>query len=108
VPFEPKQKIFQKIREVGQEYGATTGRPRSCNWMSLDLLERAIRINGVTHVVLSKGDVLDHVGRWKVRARGGHKTFASGSELERAVTKFLTQFGVEKRNIYFSKRKDAI
>ena len=32
--FEPDDEIFPMLREVGQEYGATTGRPRQCNWLN--------------------------------------------------------------------------
>ena len=56
--FEPDDLIFQEIRDAGEEYGATTGRPRQCNWLDLDALIRAININGVTQVVLNKADVL--------------------------------------------------
>ena len=67
--FEPKKdaKIFHEIREVGQEYGATTGRPRKCNWLDLDLLRKAIQINGVTHLIMNKMDVLKEVQTWRVR-----------------------------------------
>ena len=67
--FEPKKdaKIFHEIREIGQEFGATTGRPRKCNWLDLDLLRKAIRINGVTHLIMNKMDVLKEVQTWRVR-----------------------------------------
>ena len=57
--FEPKDPIFEKIRVQGEEFGATTGRPRQCNWMNWQLLEKAIRINGVTDIVFNKVDVLE-------------------------------------------------
>ena len=67
--FEPKKdaKIFHEIREIGQEFGATTGRPRKCNWLDLDLLRKAIQINGVTHLIMNKMDVLKEVQTWRVR-----------------------------------------
>jgi adenylosuccinate synthase len=61
--FQPKEKIFQEIQEVGQEFGATTGRKRQVNWMNLNFLKKAININGVTHLVFNKVDVLEKVGR---------------------------------------------
>ena len=64
--FEPDDSIFQHIRDAGEEYGATTGRPRQCNWMDFDLMIKAIRINGVTNLVLNKVDVLREVGEWKL------------------------------------------
>ena len=44
-----------------------TGRRRQVNWMNMQLLERAIRINGITDVVFNKVDVLREVGEWAVR-----------------------------------------
>lgn len=64
--FQPENEIFNAIQEVGQEYGATTGRKRQCNWMSLPNLERAVKMNGVTNLVLNKMDILESVGSWSV------------------------------------------
>ena len=49
----------QKLRDVGQEYGATTGRPRRCGWIDIPQLKYTIMINGVTQVVITKLDVFD-------------------------------------------------
>jgi len=65
--FEPDSEIFTKIRDVGNEYGATTGRPRQCNWLSMVDLKRAAIVNGVNHIVISKIDVLREVDEWRVR-----------------------------------------
>ena len=64
--FEPDEDIFPMLREIGQEYGATTGRPRQCNWLNLDSLKKSLAINGVTHLVLNKIDVLETVNRWSL------------------------------------------
>lgn len=50
-----------KIQNVGAEFGATTGRPRQCNWMSLPELIRAANVNGVTDLVFNKTDVFEEV-----------------------------------------------
>ena len=47
------------IRHIGNEYGAVTGRNRRCGWLALVALKYAIMINGVTDLVMMKGDVLD-------------------------------------------------
>lgn len=61
--FEDKNNpIFEKIREIGQEYGATTGRPRQINYLNLDETIRASRINGVTDFIINKVDILKEVG----------------------------------------------
>ena len=49
----------ETLRDRGGEYGATTGRPRRCGWLSIPDLKRAIQINGITHLNLTKLDVLD-------------------------------------------------
>ena len=64
--FQPEDPVFDMIREVGQEYGATTGRPRQCNWIKMSNLLKAIKINGVNRVVFNKADILKEVGVWKV------------------------------------------
>ena len=48
----------QRLREVGNEYGATTGRPRRCGWLDLVALKYAIMVNGVTDIALTKADVM--------------------------------------------------
>lgn len=48
-----------RLREAGEEYGATTGRPRRCGWLDLPALRYAARINGFDDLVVTKLDVLD-------------------------------------------------
>lgn len=62
--FEPNQPIFSRIRELGQEYGATTGRPRQCNWLNIDALIKATKVNGVTDLVINKVDILRRLNEW--------------------------------------------
>jgi len=50
--------IAEQIREVGQEYGATTGRPRRVGWIDIPSLRRSIMLNGVTDLAMTKIDVL--------------------------------------------------
>jgi len=57
-PTELHDQTGERLREKGQEYGATTGRPRRCGWLDTVLLRRAARVNGATHLVLTKSDVL--------------------------------------------------
>lgn len=58
-PTELENADGQKLREVGKEFGATTGRPRRCGWIDLVALHFACMINGVTKIVMTKSDVLD-------------------------------------------------
>jgi adenylosuccinate synthase len=49
----------KELRDVGKEYGATTGRPRRCGWMDMPALKYAIMLNGVTELIMMKADVLN-------------------------------------------------
>lgn len=63
--FEKDDQVFAKIREVGQEYGATTGRPRQVDWLNLDDLIMAANINGVTNLIINKADILGQINEFK-------------------------------------------
>lgn len=58
-PTELENADGQKLRDIGNEYGATTGRPRRCGWIDLVSLSYACMINGVTKIVMTKADVLN-------------------------------------------------
>lgn len=58
-PTELHDETGERLRKVGNEFGATTGRPRRCGWIDLVALNFACMINGVTKVVMTKADVLD-------------------------------------------------
>lgn len=65
-PVELFDETGDTIRHIGNEYGAVTGRNRRCGWLDLVALKYAIMINGVTDLVMMKGDVLDAFGTIKV------------------------------------------
>ena len=62
-PTELHNSIGEKIREVGNEYGATTGRDRRCGWLDLVALKYSIQINGVTELNIMKSDVLSTIDK---------------------------------------------
>ncbi len=49
----------QNMREVGREFGSTTGRPRRCGWLDLVALKYSIMLNGVSELIMMKADVMD-------------------------------------------------
>ena len=51
----------KKLATVGNEFGATTGRPRRCGWIDIPALKYAIKINGVTQLMMMKADVLSGI-----------------------------------------------
>lgn len=58
-PTELNDEVGQKLRDEGNEYGSTTGRPRRCGWLDLVSLKYAVMINGITNLIMTKADVLD-------------------------------------------------
>lgn len=65
-PVELYDETGETLRRIGHEYGAVTGRNRRCGWIDLVALKYAIMINGVTDLVMMKGDVLDEFETIKV------------------------------------------
>ena len=57
-PTELHDAVGERIQEAGGEFGTTTGRPRRCGWLDLVALRYAVRVNGLTGLVLTKLDVL--------------------------------------------------
>jgi adenylosuccinate synthase len=59
LPTELFGEIGARLRESGQEYGASTGRPRRCGWYDAVAVRYAVRVNGIDAIALTKLDVLD-------------------------------------------------
>ena len=59
LPTELDSELGERLRELGGEYGATTGRPRRCGWFDAVVVRYAARVNGLTGLALTKLDVLD-------------------------------------------------
>lgn len=57
---------LEVLRTKGNEFGSTTGRPRRCGWLDLVMLRRAVRLNGINSIALTKLDVLDTFEMLKV------------------------------------------
>ena len=65
-PTELKNQEGEYLRKVGNEFGATTGRPRRCGWFDSLLVKHAVRLNGITDIALTKLDVLDTLDHIKI------------------------------------------
>ncbi|MEI6347374.1 MAG: adenylosuccinate synthase [Bacteroidota bacterium] len=59
-PTELNNEIGEKLREIGGEFGSTTGRARRCGWLDLPMLKYSCMLNGVTQLIMMKADVLDN------------------------------------------------
>jgi len=65
-PTELNDEIGEKLRKEGNEFGATTGRPRRCGWLDLVALKYSVMINGIEDIALTKLDVLDNFDELKI------------------------------------------
>ncbi len=59
LPTEFDDMMGEKVRKLGNEYGATTGRPRRCGWFDAVVVRYAVRVNGLSALAVTKLDVLD-------------------------------------------------
>jgi adenylosuccinate synthase len=59
LPTEAEPSLAERIRQLGDEFGATTGRPRRCGWFDAVVVRYAVRVNGLTGLAVTKLDVLD-------------------------------------------------
>ena len=105
--FQPEGDVFDSLQVVGEEFGATTGRKRQCNWMNVQDLLKAVRMNGVTDIVFNKMDVLEQIGQWKFYNGNELMQFDTEHEVKSWLTSHLS-LSPTVSNIYFSGNKDRI
>jgi adenylosuccinate synthase len=86
-PTELLGEVGDQIRDVGNEYGTTTGRPRRCGWLDVVILRYANRINGLDELALTKLDVLSGIEKLRVATAYAWE----GEHIEH----FPAEFGVE-------------
>ncbi|MEC8175733.1 MAG: adenylosuccinate synthase [Bacteroidota bacterium] len=72
-PTELFDETGKKIGKIGHEFGATTGRARRCGWLDLVSLKHSINVNGVTQLIMMKGDVLSGLKKLKVCTKYRYK-----------------------------------
>ncbi len=65
-PTELEDETGEKLRAIGHEFGATTGRPRRCGWLDLVALKYSVMINGVSQIIITKIDILSEFDTIKV------------------------------------------
>jgi adenylosuccinate synthase len=65
-PTELKNELGTRLRELGDEYGATTGRPRRCGWFDAVSTRYAAMVNGIDRIAITKLDVLSHLNEIKI------------------------------------------
>jgi adenylosuccinate synthase len=65
-PTEANEEVSERMRLNGNEFGSTTGRPRRCGWFDIPLLKKAIQINGMNKLAITKLDVLTGFKKIKI------------------------------------------
>ena len=65
-PSELLDQTGERIREIGGEFGATTGRPRRCGWLDMVVVNSSVRLNGLYGLVITKLDVLTGIPKLKI------------------------------------------
>ena len=106
--FEGPDEVFDDIRELGQEYGATTGRPRQINWLDFDMLKMAARINGVSKLVINKMDILEALDSWCLYDGPNLYEFKTRNDIEMWLEGKLHIEVDENINVMFSGDKEFI
>jgi adenylosuccinate synthase len=94
-PTELFDETGEKIRRIGNEFGAVTGRPRRCGWLDLVALKYTVMVDGVTDLIMMKSDCLDDFETIRVCTSyriGGQETqqfpFDTAAEIEPVYTDF--------------------
>ena len=100
--FEPESEVFDEIREIGGEYGATTGRKRQVNWIDMDDLIKASNINGVSTMIINKIDVLEKLGQFNSIIGGSVVSHESRNDMEKFIQDVIYKNCPTVREITFS------
>lgn len=106
--FEGPDEVFNKIREIGEEYGSTTGRPRQINWLDFDMFKMAARINGTNKIVINKMDILEELDTWCLYDGPNLYEFKTRSDIEMWLKGKLQLEVNEKIKVFFSGDKEFI
>jgi adenylosuccinate synthase len=103
------QPVLDRIQEVGQEFGATTGRKRQVRWLNLDGVIQAMYINNVTDLIINKVDVLDEVGIYGVMVRNEFHEFNTPNAFRGFVEEHIsTHYQPVLNNITWSTTPEKI
>ena len=91
MPSEFEPEFAEKVRKEGNEYGATTGRPRRCGWFDAPAVRRSILVAGIEEIMLTKLDVLDPLEKVRI----GTRYRIDGKEMEVFPTDLAPETPVE-------------
>jgi len=94
-PTELFDETGEKIRQIGHEFGAVTGRPRRCGWLDLVALKYTVMVDGVTDLIMMKSDCLDDFETIKVCTSykiGGEETKQFPFDIKTDIEPVYTEF----------------
>lgn len=86
---DENDKILKKLQIKGEEYGATTGRPRQCNYLNLDNLIKSAWVNNVTYLVINKCDIFEDIGHFVLLENEQITNFNSFDNMKNYITEKL-------------------
>ena len=88
--FQPKDnKELELIGKLGNEFGATTGRKRQCNYLNLDTLKEALIINQCNRCIINKTDILEELEIFKLYHNNELKSFKTFYEMRTYIFRTL-------------------
>lgn len=99
----------EHLRELGKEFGSTTGRPRRCGWLDLVALKYSLMLNGVTQLIMTKTDVLDTFDTIKVATAysiDGELTDRLPYDMEAEIKPIFTELPGWKTDLTAVRSKD--
>jgi adenylosuccinate synthase len=97
--------VLNKIIDLGQEYGSTTGRRRLVNWLNMDKLIDSIKLSGCDYLIINKCDVLEQVGQFKLYYKTFLYEFSTIEEMKEFIRNALSKLNL---TIVFSGNKEDV
>lgn len=110
-PTELFDETGEKIRKIGHEFGAVTGRPRRCGWLDLVALKYTVMIDGVTDLIMMKSDCLDSFETIKVCTSyiiDGKETNQFPFDTECEITPVYTEFKGWNQDLTGCRKKEDL
>jgi adenylosuccinate synthase len=96
------------IIELGKEFGSTTGRKRMVNWLNLNKLVDAIRISGVTKLIINKCDIFEQMDTYKLYQNNDLYKFDTLSAMQSFIKTYLNHSINDHIEVIFSGNKESI
>jgi len=106
--FQPEGEIFNRIRDLGSEYGATTGRARQVDFFDIDFLIKSANINGVTNLIINKMDILRELNVWKLYNKSELFDCIDEDSFKNFIINKINRFCLSVEKIQFSYSPDDI